>query len=75
MYQKEYSLKKMNRRLYVYRFDEKFYTPPDFVYRYVRSREDFDNLIDQLNSGSSYIQSVIEFETFITDRKRKWKSI
>lgn len=60
-----FSLSKRHKRLVILNKDgEIVYTPPDFMRRFVPSRQELQFVVDKFNAIGQYdIQSIMEFES------------
>jgi hypothetical protein len=65
-------LQKRNKRLEIVTVtDERVYSPPDYLRSYIRGRNEVQEVVDKLNSGCHYVDTIVEFESMIWNRSMK----
>ena len=59
-----FEARKFNKRMWIFKSGERFYTPPDFLLSRIHSREPYHKLADLMNSNpSNWFEYVYLFET------------
>lgn len=59
----EFSLKKVNKRLWIYKGLDKFYSPPEFIRIRLPSRQPMIDLVNGLNQSNDHFGEIFKFES------------